>query len=341
MDYEYWASRTDADLAERDIAEFNLVCASGLPPTGDIDVDAIRRDLDERAEVIESATARAVRMRGNDPDYDGLSDSHFRIVCLGSMLRKMGVKMNYAIVEREEFDATDCRDYFIHSIFSDHLTSCVPMAVIFIAIGRRLGYPIKLVHATRHMFGRWEGTDGERFNFEPTTFGQHSYSDDYYRTWPFPRPRSEQHLTRFLTSLSPREELGHFICQRARTLMDNLMVDEAMIAAHWCSKIVPHDPSYEEDWAGITISWMAMPEIKKKKLTEPLDVVSCIPPAKKPWQGKACYRARNDLERIFRNRQRKNGEYHDAVAYEERMSKLETYLTTRIDVCSMPRKPKR
>jgi hypothetical protein len=46
MDYEYWAAQTDAGLARRDIAEFHLDAASGLPPTGDLDVDAIRRNLD-------------------------------------------------------------------------------------------------------------------------------------------------------------------------------------------------------------------------------------------------------------------------------------------------------
>jgi hypothetical protein len=67
-------------------------------------------------------------------------------------------------------------------------------------------------------------------------------------------------VARFLKTLSPREELGHFICQRARVFMDNLMVDEAVIAAHWCSKIVPFDSTYEEDWAIITMECLAMPE---------------------------------------------------------------------------------
>lgn len=182
MDYKFWASRSDADLANRDVAEFNLTCASGLPATGEIDVDAFRRDLDVRAEIIETATARAVRMHGNQPDYDDLSDSRFRIVCLGSMLRRVGVKINFAVVGRRDFHTTDARVFFIHESFNDYPASCMPMAVLFAAIGRRLGYPVKLVQATQHMFCRCEGADGERFNFEPTSFGQHSRDDDYYRT---------------------------------------------------------------------------------------------------------------------------------------------------------------
>lgn len=333
MDYKYWASRADLAPAA-DVAEVDLVCASGLPPTGDLDVDAILRDLDNRADIIGAATRRAVRTRGNDPAYDNLSDSHFRIVCLGSMLRKMGVTRHTTIVDRVEFDHSDCRDYFIHELFNGHPASCVPMAVIFTAIGRRLAYPVKLVHATRHQFCRWEGSDGERFNFEPTSFGQHSYPDDYYRTWPFTRPKSEMHLLRFLRSLTPREELASSICKRSHTFMENLLMEEAEEAAYWATKICPDDPSYREDWEAAIMVCRAMPEIRRRKTTDPYEVGLYVPTPVKAWEGEAYYVAKSHLTRIYRNLQRRAGENFEA-GYAERAKLIEESLFTRIDTCSM------
>ena len=57
------------------------------------------------------------------------------------------------------------------------------MPVMYVAIGRRLGYPMRLVAAKEHMFCRWD--DGkERFNIEGAGNGDDYPPDDYYRTWP-------------------------------------------------------------------------------------------------------------------------------------------------------------
>lgn len=334
MDYAYWASLTDADLAGRDLAEFNLECASGLPPAGELDVEAVRRDLDDRAEVIQSATARAVRMRGNDPDYDDLSDSHFRIVCLGSMLRGMGVTKNFAVIEHHEMDASDARVFFIHDAFNGYPSACVPLAVLFTALGRRLGYPVHLVHATMHIFCRWEGADGEKFNFEPTSYGQHSYPDEHYRTWPRERNSDEKRLLRFLQNLTPREELAHFICHRAHVLMENLLAEEAERAMYWCCKICPDDPSYQDDWAAITIARRAMSQIRNRKITDPYEVGLCIPSPVKVWETVAYHRAKYWLTRVICKMQRRSGEDVEA-GYAQRARALEEFLSTRIDTCSM------
>ena len=47
------------------------------------------------------------------------------------------------------------------------------MPILYIAIGRRLGYPLKLVHAHGHDFVRWDEPGGERFNIDATSPGFH------------------------------------------------------------------------------------------------------------------------------------------------------------------------
>jgi hypothetical protein len=87
------------------------------------------------------------------------------------------------------------------------------MPVLVVAVGRRLGYPLKLVTAKNHVFVRWE--DGrECFNVEATTEGFVSHPDDYYRQWPEPMTTEEQEAEGFLKSLTPAQEFAVFLSVR-------------------------------------------------------------------------------------------------------------------------------
>ena len=59
------------------------------------------------------------------------------------------------------------------------------MPVLYIAIGRRLGYPLKLVTTKAHLFIRWESAT-DRFNVEATGRGMNRYDDEHFKHWPFP-----------------------------------------------------------------------------------------------------------------------------------------------------------
>ncbi len=52
-------------LGQRDIAEVNLAAAFDLPRAGRLDIPALRKNLDEWAEVIEYATAKSIRQRAS------------------------------------------------------------------------------------------------------------------------------------------------------------------------------------------------------------------------------------------------------------------------------------
>ncbi len=84
--------------------------------------------------------------------------------------RDLGLRYNLAFMEGED-DASDSHNLFIHGPLTGRGFTCVTAPVIYAAIGRRLGYPIKLVHAKQHTFCRWDERDGERFNIEATSPG--------------------------------------------------------------------------------------------------------------------------------------------------------------------------
>jgi hypothetical protein len=50
---------------------------------------------------------------------------------------------------------------FLHGLTQGRGGTCLSMPVAYVAVGRRLGYPLKLVTAKGHLFARWESLDGK------------------------------------------------------------------------------------------------------------------------------------------------------------------------------------
>src|SRR5574340_1627426 len=149
------------------------------------------------------------------------------MLALVTMLqRRLGVSCNIAFSEGE-YNATDSRNLFLHGLMSGLGGTCVTMPILYIAVGRRLGYLLKLVMAKEHFFARWEEPGVERFNIECTTIGFQTFDDDYYRTWPKPMTEAESRTGVFLRNLRPREELAQFFASRGSCLLDNLRLSEA------------------------------------------------------------------------------------------------------------------
>jgi hypothetical protein len=110
------------------------------------------------------------------------------------------------------------RDLFVHGLTeAEHEGTCASLPVFYVAIGRRLGYPLKLVECKGHLFVRWE--DGkERFNIEGTNRGLNCYPDEEYMEWPWPISQEELATGMYMKSLSPRRELAAFLELRSLCL---------------------------------------------------------------------------------------------------------------------------
>jgi len=63
----------------------------------------------------------------------------------------------------------DSRDIFINGVLDDNKRrrwgTCASIPVVVTAVARRLGYPVRLVVAGRHIFARWEDSQ-TCFNIE-------------------------------------------------------------------------------------------------------------------------------------------------------------------------------
>jgi len=217
-------------LVGMDIAEMNLLCAAGLPGAEEIEIDKLLAKLDGWAERVTAETDRNMhRFRENPGEYKN-SEAYFRAMMLVTVLQQdLGVRYNPA--RSRDIDFRRPEDLFIHGmIASDNGGTCVSMPVLYAAVGRRAGYPLKLVRAKAHVFVRWDSPDGERFNIEATNEGMNSFDDEYYKTWPQKMTPKEIAGGVYLKRLGASGELALFLATRGHCLLDNGRISEAQIA---------------------------------------------------------------------------------------------------------------
>jgi hypothetical protein len=241
-------------LGEVDIAEMNLLCATGLPGAEKLDIDHALATLDDWAKRVKFETERHL-YRVIDPRYAEHyrhSEAYLRAEMLVQALwEDLGVK--YDPAARHNFSFKDSRVAFIHGMIPMPGQTqaevpggtCASMPVMYVAVGRRLGYPLKLVTTKGHVFVRWDGNDHfnpawrERFNIEGTN-GFTSYPDEYYKTWPFKLADKEVKAGRYLVSLTPAEEFAEFLAARGHCGSDN---GQPAFAASCYENACGYDPS--------------------------------------------------------------------------------------------------
>jgi hypothetical protein len=219
-------------LEKVDIGLMNLLCAQGLKGAENIDIDRHLTTLDKWAKLVKRETETRLRQFKEHPGYYDNSEPLFKMVMLVLGLREeLGV--HYNVENMNTPDYSDSSQIFIHGLLGDKREgTCVSLPVLCAAIGRRLGYPVKLVHTAAHSFIRWDDPKtGERFNIETSmASGTDTFPDDYYKTWPVPLTELQLKSGCYLRSLSPAEELSSFLIYRGNSLTDIGKITEAQIA---------------------------------------------------------------------------------------------------------------
>lgn len=228
-------------LAQVDIARMNLLCATGLPGAKDLDEPTIRQyltRLDQWAAKVKFETERHL-YRLTDPRYRDHtehyqhSEARFRAEWLVLVLQQeIGLHYHAGFVPQDEAvpPFKTSKETFIHGLL-DHEDAhqafggnCVSLPVAYAAVGRRLGYPVKLVCAREHVFCRWEGIDSpnpawrDRFNFDGAGAGFSIDPDEFYLSWPSKSYPDQVQMCGWLESLTPQEELSVFMAGRGAVL---------------------------------------------------------------------------------------------------------------------------
>ncbi|MCE9552183.1 MAG: transglutaminase-like domain-containing protein [Planctomycetes bacterium] len=242
--FHQFADHSNTSLATIDIVELNLSCAVGLPGTDDLDIAACCTKKDQWADLVAYGTRRLQSRFDQQPEDYNHSEAYYRILVMVTVLqRNLGVQYNPERIHNPDY--ADPRDLFVHGLLTGHGGTCVSMPVLYLAIGRRLGYPLRLVQAKAHLFLRWDDpATGERFNIEATSQGLNCHPDEHYRQWPHTITEAEVAASHYLSSLIPREELAAFLAARGHCLHANGRLAEAAGAYDQACKLHPQDPNY-------------------------------------------------------------------------------------------------
>jgi len=210
---------SDAELAQVDAVAMNLLVAKGIPSLCDLDVGKYQRLADEWAAAFLDWLPARESVYWRQPEYWKSDLAFFR---LGMLCCYTGEILGIGYIEEQknakEVLHTDPSDLFLNGVMDKRRGTCANMALLQVALGRRLGWPVSLTCAGFHFLCRYN--DGRvQYNIEATDTGRGGFSsppDDYLR--------SRFHLSQRasccgsdLHALTPRQMLGVFLGARGAT----------------------------------------------------------------------------------------------------------------------------
>lgn len=253
------------DFARCDIAEYNLACAAGFAETAQYPAATVLERLDFLAREAKRHTDHLLpQFRRKRYDY-GNSEPYFRCLAMVSVLeRDYGIRYNPAKIPVDApFDAND---YFITGAILGDGGTCSSLPVVVAAVGRRLGYPIKLVTCLGpqygHVFARWDDGSGQHLNLESHGRGLVVHPDSYYHTGMYARTAEADPAEGHTRSKARLEELSMFLENRSCLLHERNQHERAANVALWAAHCTPAIPSVIDAARQLMGFWHA--QIKKR-----------------------------------------------------------------------------
>ena len=255
-------------LSEVSIAQADLLCASGLRPADEPDLKQCMITLAAWASRVRSETERhRYRFEQNPSEFEN-SSGFFQMLMLTVVLAEdYGVHYDQrrmagpASSRIDDGFFSDPRSVFLGGLLGpQRIGTCSSMPILYVAVGRQLGYPLKLATTKGHLFVRWDGA-GERFNVEATSHGLTRFDDDYYRHWPFEVTPAEEAAEGYLRSLTPAEELAVFLSVRGMCLREAGRLQEGAQAFAAAARLASGCQSYQKMVAALE-SALGRPVVK-------------------------------------------------------------------------------
>lgn len=256
-------------LDSYDVLELNYCAARRLPGTEKSDLDVWLSKRDEWAARVQFEICRHL-YRFNPkstelPTEFTYGNSLARFFCyflLQVLQEDCGVR--YHPDRKFSPDFCQPRDIFAQGIMDDDGQggTCASMPVVYVSVGRRLGFPIYLVETRGHLFFRWDDPKGtlvcwqfpdlnvrvppDRFNVDGSGEGIAYHNDEFYQKWPEPWVEFEHQHGRLLRSMTTKEELASFLIERGECSWDLGRHDEAL-KAYFCARhLVKDDARYNQ-----------------------------------------------------------------------------------------------
>jgi hypothetical protein len=230
------------DPAAVDLVAADAAVAAGLPGMERVDADQHVRQVDALAASCRRFTDRVMpAFRAGQCDYPD-SEGRFRVQAMVTHLQR-DLGMRYHPDRRADYAVLRPEDSFLYGVLFGRGGTCGSLPLLYAAVGRRIGYPLRLVTTRGHLFCRWEGA--ERFNVEASGDGVSFFPDEHYRLGRFAMPPETVLACGYLETLSTKEEIAALMCQRGECWMQERNFGEATTAFAWAHEVDPRRLQHE------------------------------------------------------------------------------------------------
>ena len=252
------------DFGAKDVAVLNLLCAPTLKGADDLNIRRCLARLDDVTRQVKAAIDRNIHRLSKDPDYWHCPQMFKASWAVTVIKRYFGVAYNPTIAAstlagHPPSPMDNARDIFINGVLDENPNrrhgTCASIPVMVAAVGRRLGWPIKLTVAGRHVLARWDG-GGARFHIEATgPAGMVAQPDEYYRHHIIGGKTEEYRKSSFhLRDLTPAEEFTLFMTFRVEALCIADRLDETFLWSARSLQFSPDDPGFLA-WAARSLNF--------------------------------------------------------------------------------------
>ena len=237
------------NLDRVDIGRMNLICARNVTRTELLDTAKYVAQLDEWAGIAKRLEQKYLpAYEKNAARYEN-SLAKFKAVTLALTIQQ-DLKCDYNMDLITSGAMNDIRsprffknpdDVFITGLLKNRKGTCSSLPVLFVALGRRLNYPVFLAHTKGHLYCRWD--DGkESFNIEMTGRGVDTPPDSYYKGAPFNPSEADIQNEGMLRNLTNRESLAVFLETSAVNREANGDMHLAFLLYSMALKLRPDSP---------------------------------------------------------------------------------------------------
>gem|GEM_PF-1980289 len=242
-------------LDKVDIALINLLCAVGLRGSENLNVQQCIGTLNTWALNIDWETKRNFHRYAERPAEFKNSLAYYRMGMLGTVLAEdLQIQYNPTFEQRQlktelvawslqDWEAfySDSRDIFLHGLLTGRrFGTCSSMPFLYVALARRLGYPVNLASRKYHLYARYEEHNGRHLNIEATeNQGFATPSDEELKNEQFVMTDEEIRDCGWLRPLSNKEVLGICLFNRAHCLRSMKRYDDAVTTLTQAKRYVP------------------------------------------------------------------------------------------------------
>lgn len=240
-------------LPEKDVDVWNVSMLLAKDTYPDLNVDFYNREFEKLVERVRRATPSD-------------ADPETRIRTINTILYKK-VGITYDPDERELKQAVYNRYPF--SILDRKQGNCYNLALLYIAVAQRLGYPVYPVSAPEHLFARWVDPSFKLQNIDPSGRGRYSPDEEYIRRLEIPGFAVKNGT--YLRTMSYRELAGYMVSDHGGFYYGDYLKDY-VVAIALMERGLDHSQTNSEYWGLLGMQYLRwgmqewMPDVREIKM---------------------------------------------------------------------------